>query len=112
MMIDKCALIFLVLLATSMVMQFVRAKKRQKLVRRADRSLLLVNNQAKWDAVEASFDFMFKDYRKLQIIKRNMSGFPDDFKEEFERYKLFSRAEILITTSMLMFGGFAYYLCN
>lgn len=112
MVINKCALLLIVLILASIVMQFIRARKRQKLVRHADWSSLPAHCQEKRDSVDRSFDPLFKDFRKLQIIKENMELQPGHIREEFNNYRFFSRIEILITTSMLLFCGIAFYLCD
>lgn len=112
MIISKCVFVILALILASMVMQFVRAKKRQKLVRKLDHSLLSVHDQQQWRSVESSFDPLFKDFRKLRIVRRNSSLLPGELKNEFDRYRNFSRVEILVTTSMVLFCVFAFYLCK
>jgi len=108
----KCVLIFLALFIASMVMQFVRAKKRQRIVRQVDRTWLSTPDQVKWNSVNESYDFLFKDFRKLQIVKRNAHQLPEDLVIELGRYMLFGRLETLVTVSMLMFAAFAYSFCN
>ena len=112
MIIDNCVIILLALWLASVVMQFIRAKKRKRLVRQADRSLLSPHDQEKWRSVEVSFDPMFKDFRKLRIFKKYIEQSPDDFKTEFARYKIFSRAETTVTVSMLLYAVSAFYICN
>jgi hypothetical protein len=61
--------------------------------------------------VEESFDPFFKGFRKIQLVKKNMSRLPDGLKSEYVRYRYFSMAEMLVTGLMLLFAGFAFYLC-
>jgi len=109
--IDTCAVILLTLVVVSMVMQLVRAKKREKIVRSVDQSTLRERDREKWDDVEESFDPFFKGFRKIQLVKKNMSRLPDGLKSEYVRYRYFSMAEMLVTGLMLLFAGFAFYLC-
>lgn len=95
-----------------MTMQFVRAKKRQKLVRRFNLTLLSRHDLEKWNSVSESFDFVFKDFRKLQIIKKARYQLPRDFLIEYDRYKRLSRLETVVTISMLLFAAFGYYFCK
>jgi hypothetical protein len=112
MVMGKCVMAFMALLLASMVMQFFRARKRKSVVQRFDESLLSGQDQEKWRAVSGSLDFVFKDFRKLQIIKRNLSQLPEDLVNELGRYSLFSKFEILVTATMFLFGVFAYRFCN
>ena len=107
-----CLFIFTGLLMASMVMQWVRAKKRRHLVRIVDVASLLPADQQKWYSIEKSFDFMFKDFRKLQIVKKNAGRFSDEFRAELRRYRQFSRIELLITSSMLLFASIAFSICR
>lgn len=109
---NTCIAIFIVLLLSSMVMQFIRAKKRQKLVRMVDPNLLDPTDHHKWVSIGNSFDFMFKDFRKLQILKRNSEKFADDIRVKLGHYRKFSQAEILVTLSMFLFGSTAYLFCG
>jgi hypothetical protein len=95
-----------------MVMQFIRAKKRQKLVRKFDPAELNSTDQHKWVAVENSFDFMFKDFRKLQILKRNTDSCSHHILEKLGQYRKFSRLEMLVTSSMILFGLTAHLFCE
>lgn len=112
MVIGNCALVFLTLLVASMLMQFVRARKRKRLVLQVNHALLSAEDQERWNSVNRSFDFMFKDFRKLQIMKKNAQQLPDGLVRELDRYRLFSKFELLVTASMLLFGVSAYSFCN
>jgi hypothetical protein len=107
-----CALVFLCLLLASMIMQFRRAKMRKRIVRQVNSDLFTIHDQLKWAAVDESFDFLFKDFRKLQIAKRNLGNLPSDFCSDLKRYSNLSRAEIAVTITMLLFAGFAYRICQ
>ena len=107
-----CLLTFLILFLASVSMQFVRAKKRQRLVRQCDHAWLSATDLEKWNSINASLDLMFKDFRKLQIIKKNRQQFPRAYSNELDRYKLLSRLEAVVTVSMLLFAAFAIYVCK
>ena len=107
-----CLLVFLGLFAASVTMQWVRARKRRRLVWSVDPAFLAAADQEKWFSVERSFDFMFKDFRKLQLVKKNLDQLSGEIKAEYVRYRRFSRAEILVTVSMLAFAATAYRICN
>jgi hypothetical protein len=109
---STCIVIFLALLIASMVMQWVRARARKKLVLLANPVLLASGDQDKWHSIDKSFDFMFKDFRKLQIAKRNLFKFPQDFQSSYQRYRIISRLEISITSIMLIFGATAFLFCT
>ena len=109
---NSCVAIFIGLFVSSMVMQWIRAKKRQKLVRMIDPTMLTPADQNKWGSVENSFDFMFKDFRKLQILKRNSDKCSDDIQVKLGHYRRFSRMELLVTTFMLLFASTAYLFCD
>jgi len=110
--ISKCVVIFLFLFLASLLMQFIRAKMRKNLVKKADPNLLPIEHRNKWDSIDNSLDFMFKDFRKLQIIKRNRKLLPNNIAEALRRYGRFSWAEMGVTISMLLFGALAFYLCR
>jgi len=95
-----------------MVMQFILAKKRQKLVRKFNPAVLNSTDQNKWVSVENSFDFMFKDFRKLQVLKRNTDSCSDLILEKLGQYRRFSRLEMVVTSSMLLFGLTAHLFCE
>lgn len=109
---STCVTVFIALFISSMVMQFIRAKKRQKLVRMVDPERFLTADQQKWSSIENSFDFLFKDFRKLQILKRNSDKQPDVIQMKLGDYRRWSRAEIIVTVSMLTFALFAYRICS
>ena len=109
---STCIAVFIALFIGSMVMQFIRAKKRQKLVRMVDPTKLLTADQQKWISIENSFDFMFKDFRKLQILKKNSEKLSDVIHMKLGDYRRWSRAEIIVTVSMLTFALFAYRICS
>ena len=107
-----CVIVFLVLFVGSIVMQFIRAKKRQRLVRMVDPSLFDSDGQSKWKSLESSFDFLLKDFRMLQVVKKNSDKLPENLRLLLDRYRRFSRAEILVTLSMLLFASTAYLFCD
>ena len=107
-----CLAVFLGLFLASVVLQWIRAKKRQKLVRMVDPASLAPADQSRWYSVEKSFDFMFKDFRKLQILKRNSQGLSGDMRTGLVHYRRFSLIEMLVTVSMLLFGSIAFLICN
>ena len=107
-----CVVVFLVLFAASVVMQFIRAKKRQNLVRIVDASYFDHDSQSKWQSLEGSLDFLLKDFRKLQVVKKNSDRLPENLQVLLNRYRHFSRAEMLVTGSMLLFGITAHLWCN
>lgn len=109
---EYCAILILTLILGSVVMQFIRAKKRQKLVKQLTQSTIPDPVKEKVSIVDRSFDPFFKDYRKLQIIRKYTVLLVEDYKEEYRDYKIFSRAEILITTSLLLFCVLAFRICN
>lgn len=109
---ETCMLVFLVLLLASIVMQWLRARKRRNLVRRFDTDLLEAIDREKWRAVDQSMDWFFKDFRKLQVIKQYAGRVSHEFKAEFDHYRRFSRAEMTVTASMLLFALTAFLFCN
>lgn len=109
---SHCLLIFLILFLASVSMQFVRAKKRQRLVREFDHALLSAADLEKWNSINDSLDFMFKDFRKLQLIKKSRHQLPTNYGVELDRYKVLSRLETVVTISMLLFAAFGYYICK
>jgi len=110
--IDLCLFVFLALLAASLLMQWFRARKRRKLVRSVNPEHFGASDQEKWRSVEDSFDFMFKDFRKLQLLKKNLGRFSSELNAEFSRYRIFSRIEMVITLSMLLFAATAFLICS
>jgi hypothetical protein len=109
---DSCLVAFIGLFIASMVMQFIRARKRKKIVQMVDPTALAIDDQYKWNSLEKGFDFMFKDFRKLQIVKRNSAELSTEIRTRLDHYRRFSRLEILVTTSMLLFASIAFYICN
>jgi hypothetical protein len=107
-----CIIIFLCLFIASMLMQWVRAKARKKLVSQADPAVLPSKDHEKWLAIANGLDFMFKDFRKLQIAKRNLDRFPREFISGYRHYCVLSRIEMTVTITMLLFAVTAYRLCN
>jgi hypothetical protein len=107
-----CVAVFLVLFISSVVMQFIRAKKRQRLVRMVDPSIFDSAGQSKWVSLENSIDFLLKDFRMLQVVKKNSDRLPENLQLILDRYRRFSRAEILVTLSMLLFASTAYLFCE
>lgn len=109
--VNLCLIVFLILLFASMIMQFIRARKRSKLVQLAGPSALDPAGQEKWDSVDTGWDPFFKDFRKLQVLKKNLQRFPETVKSEYARYSLFSKLEMAVTISMLLFALLAYRFC-
>jgi len=109
---EYCAILILTLILGSVVMQFIRAKKRQKLVKQLTRTKIPNHVQERLSIVDRSFDPFFKDYRKLQIIRKHTVLLAEGYKEDYRSYKIFSRAEILVTTSMLLFCVLAFRVCS
>jgi len=107
----SCLTIFLALFAASVVLQWFRAMKRKKLVASVNPVKLDAEDQASWRSIENSLDFMFKDFRKLQIIKRNGERFGSRFQSKLTGYRRFSRIEMAVTFSMLVFGLTAFLFC-
>jgi len=93
-------------------MQFIRAKKRQRLVRLIDPQIFDLAVQFKWHSLENSFDFLLKDFRMLQVVKKNSDKLPEELQLMLERYRRFSRAELVVTLSMLLFALTAYLFCE
>jgi hypothetical protein len=109
---SSCIVVILALLTASMVMQWMRARSRQKLVRSADPALLVLEDQAKWQSIDGGFDFVFKDFRKLQVIKRNLANYSGEFGSRYQRYCKVSRLEMAVTATMLVFCATAFLFCN
>jgi len=107
-----CSLIFIGLFIASLVMQFIRARKRQRLVKRVDITALPIHDQQNWQAMEESLFSMFKDFRQLQLVKKNLNLLPSEILQEFYRYRRFSRVEMVVTLSMLIFAVSAYKICS
>jgi hypothetical protein len=107
-----CLVVFLGLFLASVVLQSMRAKKRQQLVRMVVPAMLTPSDQSRWHSVEKSFDFMFKDFRKLQILKRHSQDLSSEIRAELVHYRRFSRLELFVTASMLIFGSIAFLICN
>jgi hypothetical protein len=107
-----CVTVFLGLFAASVVMQWIRAKKRQKLVRMVDPQIFDIVDQSKWHSIDNGVDFLLKDFRMLQIVKKNSGKLPENLHVSLERYRRFSRAEILVTLFMFFFGSIAFLICN
>jgi hypothetical protein len=109
---NACFAVFIGLLIASMALQFIRAGKRKKIVQMVDPTALAIDDQYKWHSVEKSFDFLFKDFRKLQIAKRNSERLSNEIRDKLGYYRRFSRVEIFVTVSMLLFGSVAFYICS
>jgi hypothetical protein len=109
---NACFAVFSGLLIASMALQFIRAGKRKKIVQMVDPTALAIDDQYKWHSVEKSFDFLFKDFRKLQIAKRNSERLSNEIRDKLGYYRRFSRVEIFVTVSMLLFGSVAFYICS
>ena len=86
--------------------------KRKKLVARVDPAKLDPEDQVHWKSIGESFDFMFKDFRKLQIVKQNTKRFADDVQSRLASYRRFSRVEMTVAISMLVFGLTAFLFCG
>jgi hypothetical protein len=93
-------------------MQFMRALKRKKIVQMVDPAALAVDDQYKWHSVDNGFDFLFRDFRKLRIVNRNSENLSDDLRDRLGHYRRFSRVELFVTISMLLFAVFAFYICE
>jgi hypothetical protein len=109
---ETCFLVFVILLLASLVMQWLRARKRQRLVRMLDPALLSATDQDKWLSIGSGPDFMFRDFRKLQILKRNLGRVTDEIRLRWANYRGFSRAEMAVTASMLIFAATAFRICG
>lgn len=109
---DTCVVIFLALLIASMLMQWVRARNRKKLVQSSDIGVLDSKDQQKWLSIQNSPDPIFKDFRLLQIFKRNLSKYSRDLITNYKRYRSISRLEMTVTATMLIFGATAYLYCG
>jgi len=109
---EWCVTIFLGLLLASMIMQWVRAKMRKTLVHAVNPGLLSPKDREKWIKVDNSFDVLFKDFRKLQIIKKNLPLLTDENTSKLISYRRFSCAEILVTVSMVVFAATAHWICD
>jgi hypothetical protein len=96
----------------SIWMQWLRARKRQRLVRLVNPELLAASDRVKWISVDRSFDFLFKDFRKLQILKSNLEYMPESVRHRWNRYRRFSRFEMAVTASMLIFAATAFLICG
>ena len=109
---ESCFLVFVMLLIASMVMQWIRAKKRQRLVRTADPLVLPAEDRDQWLSIEGGMDFLFKDFRKLQILKRNLDRATEDTRILWKNYRGFSRAEMAVTFAMVLFAAMAFLVCG
>jgi hypothetical protein len=107
-----CLFIFISLFVSSVFLQWMRAKKRQQIVRNTDPAQLSAVNQQKWNFVEGSIDFMFRDFRKLQILKKSADRLSAESRTKLAHYRWFSRLEITVTASMFIFGAIAFLFCG
>lgn len=107
-----CLYGFLFLFIASLSMQYYRARLRKKIVQMVDPAGLAIDDQYKWHSVDNSFDFLFKDFRKLRIVKRNSKELSNEIRDKLGYYRRFSRLELFVTVSMLFFATFAFYICG
>jgi len=103
--------VFLALLAASLALQWFRARKRQGLVRQADPARLSSEYQARWNRSDRGFDPLFKDFRKLQLVKKNLNRFPAEIGDSWRRYRRISRLEMAVTSGMVLFALTAFRIC-
>lgn len=109
---STCLVVFLALLLASIALQWARAVNRKRLVASCDRGLLGSDEQSAWHDIDAGLDFMFRDFRKLRIIRRNLGAFDDGYRTMWVAYRRLSRLEMTVTTSMLAFGALAFLFCR
>ncbi len=109
---DTCVVIFLALLVASVSLQWVRARHRKKLVQSSNIGVLDPGDQQKWLSIQNSLDPIFKDFRFLQIFKRNLSKYSSESITSYRRYRSISRLEMTVTATMLIFGATAYLYCG
>ena len=107
-----CVWIFLALLAASLSMQWIRAKKRQQLVRSAAPARLSPEYRDQWGRIDRGFDPLFKDFRKLQILKKNLAHFPSEIGAAWRQYRRTSRLEMAVTAAMILFALSAFRVCG
>jgi hypothetical protein len=108
----SCLTVFLGLLAASVVLQWVRATSRKRLVASVDFLELAPAEQERWRSIDRSPDFLFKDFRKLQLLKRNPDRFGVGFPARLASYRRISRVEMTVTLAMLAFGITAFLFCG
>jgi hypothetical protein len=106
-----CLFVIIALLIASMALQYVRATKRKALVREFDPDSLSAADRQKWQAVDQGFDLLFRDFRKLQIIKRNSPALRSRQREALSSYRRLSRVEISVTISLFVFAALAFRFC-
>lgn len=106
-----CLFVIIALLIASMAMQYIRATKRKSLVRGFDPDSLSATDRQKWQDLEQGFNLLFRDFRKLQIIKRNSHALNTRQREALSSYRRFSRVEISVTLSLFVFTALAFRFC-
>ncbi len=109
---SNCLTVFLALLFLSVLLQWFRAFKRKRLVASVDPADLGQDGLLRWRQIEDGFDFMFKDFRKLRILKQDISRFGEQFQSDWESYRRLSRLEMAVTSLMLIFGASAFLFCK
>ena len=67
---------------------------------------------ARWDRIGRGLDPLFKDFRKLQIVKKNLARFPADIGDAWRQYRRFSRLEMAVTAAMILFALSAFRICS
>jgi len=107
-----CLAVFLGLFIASMIMQWLRAAVRKELLKSVETGILDPDEQERWKSLDQGVDIIFRDFRKLQLVKRKLNRFSPEFNTEFDRYRYISRAEMTVTASMLVFGATAFLMCG
>lgn len=106
-----CLYVILLLFACSIALQYFRIRMRKQITSLAEPHVLGKAFEGHWKKADEGFGAVFKDFKRMRLVKKSTSNLPDHILERLNRFKILCTVEQATTISTLLAAAFAYKFC-
>ena len=106
-----CLYGFMVLLAASVGLQFLRVKLRRRIVTLSGPVIQEVGIGPEWTDAERGLGLILSDSRKMKLVRKHLALLPAEIADLLKRFRWLNSIELTVTLAMLLFALFAYLIC-
>jgi len=106
-----CLYGFLILFVASLSLQYVRARLRKKIIRKAEEYVPGQHFENEWKNAGVGPGAIFGDLKRMRLLKNSSSHLPGHFLIPLRRFRVLSAVELTTTILMLLVAIFAYKIC-
>jgi len=106
-----CLYAILLLFVASLSLQYFRIRMRKQLIDITEQFVLGKAFEDDWKKAGEGFGAVFKDFKRMRVVKKSTSYLPDHILERLQKFKILCTVEQATTISTLLTAAFAYKFC-